>query len=64
MPPEIVAKMNAEIKRVQGMQDIREKLLAQSTVTMPMTSPEMAKWLASEKDRWAAVIKTSGFKIE
>lgn len=64
MPPDIVAKMNGEIKRVQGLPDIREKLLTQSTVTLPMTSPEMAKWLASEKDRWAAVIKTSGFKIE
>lgn len=64
MPADVVAKMNGEIKRVQGMQDIREKLLAQSTVTMPMTSSEMGKWLVSEKDRWAAVIKTSGFKIE
>lgn len=64
MPADIVAKMNGEIKRVQGLPDIREKLLAQSTVTMPMTSLEMGKWLASEKDRWAAVIKTSGFKIE
>jgi len=64
MPPDIVARMNAEIKRIQGLPDIREKLLTQSTVTLPMTSSEMGKWLASEKDRWAAVIKTSGFKIE
>lgn len=64
MPPEIVAKMNAEIKRIQGLPDIREKLMSQATTPLPMTPQELSKWLASEKDRWAAVIKTSGFKIE
>ena len=46
------------------MQDIREKLLSQSTTPLPMTSAELGRWLASERDRWAQVIKVSGFKIE
>jgi hypothetical protein len=25
---------------------------------------EMGKWLASEKDRWAKLIKATGFKLE
>jgi hypothetical protein len=31
---------------------------------MPTTPQEMGRWLASEKDRWAKVVKDSGFKIE
>ena len=64
VPPEIVAKMNAEVKRIQGMPDIREKLLSQSTTPLPMSPQELGKWIASERERWAAVIKISGFKIE
>jgi hypothetical protein len=29
-----------------------------------MTPQELGAWLGKEKDRWAQVIKTSGFKIE
>jgi tripartite-type tricarboxylate transporter receptor subunit TctC len=64
MPPEIVAKMNAEVRRIQNLPDIREKLGSQSTTPLTMTPQELGKWLATERDRWAQVIKTSGFKIE
>jgi tripartite-type tricarboxylate transporter receptor subunit TctC len=64
LPAEIVAKLNAEVKRIQGLPDIREKLLSQSTVPLPMSPQELGKWIASERDRWGQVIKVSGFKIE
>jgi tripartite-type tricarboxylate transporter receptor subunit TctC len=64
MPAEIVAKMNAEVQRIQNLPDIREKLGSQSTTPLYMTPQDVGKWLAGERDRWAKVIKTSGFKIE
>jgi tripartite-type tricarboxylate transporter receptor subunit TctC len=64
MPADIVAKINAEVRRVQGLPDIREKLGSQSTTPLIMSPQELGKWLANEKERWAQVIKTSGFKIE
>jgi hypothetical protein len=29
-----------------------------------MTPPEFGKWLAEQKDRWAKLIKETGFKLE
>lgn len=64
MPPDIVAKMNSEVRRIQNLPDIREKLGSQSTTPLYMAPQELGKWLVSERDRWAQVIRTSGFKIE
>ena len=64
MPPDIISKVNAEVKRALGLADVREKLMSQSTTPLTMTPQEMGKWLISERDRWAQVIKISGFKIE
>jgi tripartite-type tricarboxylate transporter receptor subunit TctC len=64
LPPEIVNKTNAEVRRILGLPDIKEKLASQGTTPLSMSPAEMGKWIASEKDRWANVIKISGFKIE
>jgi tripartite-type tricarboxylate transporter receptor subunit TctC len=56
--------MNAEVRRIQNLPEIREKLGSQSTTPLIMAPQELGKWLAGERDRWAQVIKTSGFKIE
>ena len=64
LPPEIVNKMNAEVRRILALPDIKEKLASQGTTQLSMSPAEMGKWISSEKDRWANVIKISGFKIE
>jgi len=64
MPAEIINKMHLEVKRVIGLPDIREKFAAQGATPYAMTPAEMGKWLAGEKERWAKVVKASGFKIE
>ena len=64
IPTEIVNKVNGEVKRILSLPDIRERLALYSTTPMLMTPQEQAKWLLAEKDRWAVVVKASGFKIE
>ena len=64
IPSDIVNRINAEVRRSLAMSDIKEKLATQGTTPMPTTPQEMGKWLAAEKDRWAKVVKDSGFKIE
>ena len=44
--------------------DVKEKLLSQGTLPLPMSPTEMGQWLANEKQRWAQVVRLSGFKIE
>jgi tripartite-type tricarboxylate transporter receptor subunit TctC len=64
LPADVVSKVNAEVNRIIGLPEFKEKLASYGTTPMPMTPQEMGKWLLAEKDRWAKVVKTSGFKID
>ena len=63
-PPELVARLNAEVNRITNLPDIKEKLATQGTTPLPMNPPEFGKWLVEQKDRWAKLIKETGFKLE
>jgi len=63
-PPEIVTKLQGEISRIINMPDMKEKLSSQGADPIGNTPAEMGKWLASEKERWAKLIKATGFKLE
>jgi tripartite-type tricarboxylate transporter receptor subunit TctC len=62
--PEIVAKIQTDVARALALPDVREKLLSQGTGPVANSPQETASWLAAEKDRWAKVIKATGFKLE
>ncbi len=64
MPAEIVNKTYNEVKRIIALPEIREKLTSQGSRPQAKTPQDMGNWLASEKERWAKVVKESGFKIE
>ncbi len=63
-PSDIVAKLNAEVARILGLPDVKEKLSSQGTEPLPNSPQEMGKWLAAEKERWAKLVKETGFKVE
>jgi tripartite-type tricarboxylate transporter receptor subunit TctC len=63
-PPELVARMQTEIARIIHTPDMKEKLSSQGADPIGNSPAEMGKWLASEKDRWAKLIKATGFKLE
>lgn len=63
-PPELVAKLQTEIARIITTPDMKEKLSSQGANPIGNSPAEMAKWLASEKERWAKLIKATGFKLE
>ena len=62
-PPEIIERTNAEMARILAMPDIKEKLQTQGTEPLPTKPQEMAKWMATEKERNAKLIKATGFKL-
>ncbi len=64
LPADIVGKFSAELRRVLALPDVKEKLASQGTVPLIMSPQESAKFLATERDRWANVVKDSGFKLE
>jgi len=64
MPAEIVNKTYNEVKRIIALPEISERLTSQGSRPQAKTPQDMGNWLASEKDRWAKVVKESGFKVE
>jgi tripartite-type tricarboxylate transporter receptor subunit TctC len=63
-PPELVAKLNSEIARILKLPDVKEVLLSQGTTPLGGSPQETGRWLATERERWAKVVKDSGFKLE
>ena len=64
MPPDIVNKLYNEVKRVIALPDVGERLVGLGSRPQAKTPQELGAWLASEKDKWAKVVKASGYKID
>ncbi len=47
-----------------ALPDVAEKLTALGSRPQAKTPQEMGRWLASEKNKWARVVKESGYKLE
>ncbi len=62
--PEVIARINAEVTRILKLPDVREVLVSQGTTPLATGPQETGRWLAEEKERWAKVVKESGFKLE
>ena len=61
-PPDIVAKVSAEVSRIMNLPDIKAKLADQGTAPLVMNPAEFGKWLVEQRDRWAKLVKETGFK--
>ena len=64
MPAELVSKTYNEVKRIIALPEINDKLTSQGSRPQAKTPQELGRWLATEKERWAKVVKESGYKIE
>lgn len=63
-PPEIVAKLNAEIIRILGMPSVKERLGAQGIDIITSTPEQYLDYIKTESVRWAKVVKQSGAKLD
>jgi tripartite-type tricarboxylate transporter receptor subunit TctC len=61
---DIINKTYNEVKRIIALPDIHDKMTSQGSRPQAKTPQEMGQWLASEKERWAKVVKQSGLKVE
>ncbi len=61
---DIVNKTYNEVKRIIALPEIHEKMTSQGSRPQAKTPQEMGQWFASEKERWAKVVKESGLKIQ
>ncbi len=63
-PKPIVDAMAAEMKRILELPDVKEKLFEIGAIAAPMTPEEFAKFIDTERAKWAEVVKASGAKLD
>jgi tripartite-type tricarboxylate transporter receptor subunit TctC len=61
-PPEIVNKLNAEIRKIVALPDVKSAWAAQGAVPMSMSVPEFGQYLKDDIAKWANIVKVSGAK--
>ena len=63
-PRDVVMKLNAEITRILNTQEIKDMLAKQGTEVRADTPEQLGGFIASEKARWAKVVKENGIKAD
>ena len=63
-PPEILNKLNAEVRKVVALPEVKTAWAAQGAVPMSMTVPEFQKFLKDDITKWEKLVKASGMKPE
>jgi tripartite-type tricarboxylate transporter receptor subunit TctC len=63
-PPEIVAKLNAELTRIIRSPEVRSRLTAQGAEVYTMTPAEFSAFFDREQKRWATVVAAGGVKLD
>jgi len=64
VPKPIVDKLATEIKRILELPEVVQKLSDVGAKPEPMTPDEFTKFVNSEREKWADVVKTSGAKVD
>jgi tripartite-type tricarboxylate transporter receptor subunit TctC len=63
-PPAVVEQMNAAINRAMETPEAKEKFALQGMESTKNTSAQFGNFLQSEVKKWAAVVVSSGAKVE
>ena len=63
-PADVVNKLNAELARILATADMKERLASQGTEVRSGPPAALGSFIASERTRWAKVIKESGIKFD
>ena len=63
-PPEIVAKLNAELTRIIRSPEVRARLSAQGAEVYTMSPSEFSTFFDKERKRWSTVVAQGGVKID
>ena len=63
-PTEIVAKINADMRRALALPEVKSALVVQGMEIAPSSPEEMGALMRRDAARWASVVKQAGIKAE
>lgn len=64
MPPDIVSKLNTEVRRILQLPDVREKLYPEAIDPGTLDPKAFTEFVAAELKRWAPVVRASGARAD
>jgi tripartite-type tricarboxylate transporter receptor subunit TctC len=63
-PPEILARLSAEIQKAMLAEDLKERYLSLGLDPVSSTPEDMAAFMRREQDRYATIVREANIKIE
>src|SRR5713101_5686079 len=63
-PPEIVARINAEVVELLDLPDVKERFAEQGLETAGGTPAQLDQWIRAELERWGKVIREQKITLE
>lgn len=61
-PPEVVAKLNAELNKILAMPDIKEKIAEQGGSVRPGSPEDVKTWLTTNIKSWGDIVRDADIK--
>jgi tripartite-type tricarboxylate transporter receptor subunit TctC len=63
-PPDVVAKLNAEIVKAVAHPSLKTRLHEMGVISAPWTPEQFGRFLSTETDKWASVITRANIKAD
>jgi tripartite-type tricarboxylate transporter receptor subunit TctC len=64
VPPAALAKLHAEVVRVLAMPQVKQRLAEMGGASAPMNQEQFGAYIRGEIDKWGAVVRQAGIKVE
>lgn len=64
VPRPLLARLNQEVRKMSGMQDVKDKLALQGAEVMSSTPEEFARRIRDDLMKWGKIVRDSGAKAD